>query len=113
MTERRTARRYNLSLAVVLWVPREKKSTSSTKGKSRDISTSGVYLTIEQDVSAGTELGITLKLPSEVTRGPEVFIRARGMVVRVDKKSENDLSRVGVAVVIVRYQIIRNELAIL
>src|ERR1700694_3527689 len=98
MTERRTACRYAVTLPVIFWVRREKKTTS-TNGKSRDISTSGVYLTIEQDVGAGAELGITLKLPSEVTRGPEVFIRASGMVVRVDKKPENGSSRIGIAVV--------------
>jgi c-di-GMP-binding flagellar brake protein YcgR len=112
MTERRTARRYDLSLPVVLWVRREKKSTS-TNGKSRDISTCGVYFTIDEDLSAGSELGLTLALPFEVTGGSEVFIRATGMVVRVEKKSENGLFRVGVAVVIVRYQIIRNEPATL
>ena len=107
MNERRTACRYDLSLPVVFWIRREKKS-SSTNGKSRDISISGVYLTIDQNLSVGSELGITLTLPSEVTRGSEVSIRARGMVVRVEKP-EDGSSRVGVAVVIVRYQIIRNE----
>src|ERR1700682_2547429 len=107
MNERRTARRYALTLPVVLWVRREKKSTS-TNGKSRDISTCGLYFTIDQALSAGAEIDIILTLPSEVTRGPEVFIRARGMVLRVDNRHENGSSRVGVAVVIVRYQIIRN-----
>src|ERR1700737_25367 len=108
MTERRTARRYGLSLPVVFWVWTKKKSTS-TKGKSRDISISGVYLTIDRDLGAGTELGLTLTLPFDVTRGPEAFIRARGMVVRLDRKPEDGSCRVGVAVVIVRHQIIRNE----
>src|ERR1700687_2068740 len=107
MTERRTARRYDLSLPVVFWVWTKKKSTS-TKGKSRDISISGVYLTIDRDLGADTELGLTLTLPFEVTCGPEAFIRARGVVVRVDRKLEDGSCRVGVAIVAVRYQIIRN-----
>ena len=108
MTERRTARRYDLSLPVIIRMPVEKEIFSRT-GKTRDISTRGVYFTIDQDLGAGTELDITLTLPSEVTRGSEVFIRATGKVVRVDRRPENGSSRVGVAAVIERYEIIRNE----
>jgi c-di-GMP-binding flagellar brake protein YcgR len=107
MTERRTARRYDLSLPVIIRVPVE--TEASRNGKTRDISTRGVYFTIDQDLSAGAEVDITLTLPAEVTRGSEVFIRAMGKVVRVEKRPENGLSRVGVAAVIERYEIIRNE----
>jgi len=108
MTERRTARRYDLSLPVLIRVPVEKEP-SARNGKTRDISTRGVYFTLEDDPGPGTELDITLTLPSEVTRGSEVFIRAMGKVVRVDKKPENGSSRVGVAAVIERYEIVRTE----
>ena len=86
------ARRYDLSLPVIIRTPVEKE-TSSRSGKTRDISTRGVYFTIDQDLGAGAELDITLTLPAEVTRGSEVFIRAMGKVVRVDKKPENGSSR--------------------
>ena len=108
MTERRTARRYDLSLPVLIRVPVEKEP-SARNGKTRDISTRGVYFTLEDDPGPGAELDITLTLPSEVTRGSEVFIRAMGKVVRVDKKPENGSSRVGVAAVIERYEIVRTE----
>lgn len=89
-------------------VPVDKES-SSRNGKTRDISTRGVYFTVDEDLSTGAELDITLTLPSEVTRGSEVFIRAMGKVVRIDKKPENGNSRVGVAAVIERYEIVRTE----
>jgi hypothetical protein len=108
MTERRTARRYDLSLPVIIRVPVENE-TSPRNGKTRDISTRGVYFTLDQDLGAGAELDITLTLPSEVTRGSEVFIRAMGKVVRVDRTPNNGSSRIGVAAVIERYEIIRNE----
>jgi len=108
MTERRTARRYDLTLPVIIRVPVEKEM-SSRNGKTRDISTRGVYFTIDQDLGAGAELDITLTLPSEVTRGSEVFIRAMGKVVRIDKTLESDSNRVGVAAVIERYEIIRTD----
>ena len=111
MSERRTARRYDLALPVIIRVPVEKETTARN-GKTRDISTRGLYFTIDQDLGAGAELDITLTLPSEVTRGTEVFIRAMGKVVRVDKSPESDSSRVGVAAVIERYEIIRSDPAV-
>ncbi len=108
MTERRTARRYDLSLPVFIRLPLEEE-TPAHSGKTRDISTRGVYFTIDQDFGAGAELDLTLTLPSEVTRGSEVFIRAIGKVVRVDRKPETGSSRFGVAAVIERYEIIRTE----
>jgi hypothetical protein len=108
MTERRTARRYDLSLPVMIRVPVE-QANSSRNGKTRDISTRGIYFTIDQDLGAGAELDITLTLPAEVTRGTEVFIRAMGKVIRVDKAPENNSPRVGVAAVIERYEIVRTD----
>ena len=107
MTERRTARRYDLSLPVIILLPVEKESPARN-GKTRDISTRGVYFTIDDDFGTGAELDLTLTLPSEITRGSEVFIRAMGKVIRVDRKPENGSSRVGVAAIIERYEIIRN-----
>ena len=110
MTERRNARRYDLSLPVIVRVPVDKeKETQSRNGKTRDISTRGLYFTVDQDLGTGAELDITLTLPSEVTRGSEVFIRAMGKVVRVDKQPENGSGRIGVAAVIERYEIVRTE----
>lgn len=108
MSERRTARRYDLALPIIIRVPVDKEN-SSRNGRTRDISTRGLYFTLDQELGTGAELDITLTLPSEVTRGSEVFIRAMGKVVRVDKAPENGASRVGVAAVIERYEIIRTD----
>jgi c-di-GMP-binding flagellar brake protein YcgR len=110
MTERRTARRYDLSLPVIIRVPTEQQ-VDSQEGKTRDISTRGLYFVIEQDLSAGSELDITLTLPAEITHGTEVFVRALGKVVRVERRMEDSTVRLGVAAVIERYDIIRGEAA--
>lgn len=110
MTERRTARRYDLSLPVIIRVPAE-RDTDSQEGKTRDISTRGLYFVIEQDMEAGSELDITLTLPAEITHGTEVFVRALGRVVRVERRMDDDTVRMGVAAVIERYDIIRGEAA--
>ncbi len=108
MTERRTARRYDLSLPVNIRVPisREPKPHN---GRTRDISTRGVYFTVQNDLTPGTELDFTLTLPAEITRGTEVFVRAHGRVVRVDKRTDDGHESTGVAAVIERYDIIRGE----
>jgi len=108
MTERRLARRYDLSLPVTVRLPinREPKSHS---GQTRDISTRGVYFTVRNDLAPGTELDFTLTLPAEITHGSEVFVRAHGRVVRVDKRGEEAQEGIGVAAVIERYDIIRGE----
>jgi len=108
MTERRTARRYDLSLPVLIRVPVD-KTESARNGRTRDVSTRGVYFVLDQDVESGTELDITLTLPAEITRGTEVFVRAQGRVVRVDRNQDNGTKHIGVAAVIERYDIIRGE----
>jgi len=110
MTERRTARRYDLSLPVIIRMPLDRQS-DSRKGRTRDISTRGVYFVIDQDLEAGSELDITLTLPAEITRGTEVLVRAQGKVVRVEKRQEDNTLRLGVAAVIERYDIIRGNAA--
>jgi hypothetical protein len=110
MTERRTTRRYDLSLPVIIRIPTERQ-VDSQEGKTRDISTRGLYFVIEQDLEAGSELDITLTLPAEITHGVEVFVRAMGKVVRVERRTEDGTARMGVAAVIERYDIIRGEAA--
>lgn len=110
MTERRAARRYELSLPVVVRTPVEEK-VEPHNGQTRDISTRGVYFVIDHELAPGSELDFMLTLPTEITRGTEVFIRAQGKVVRVDRKEENGQQRVGVAAVIQKYDIIRTETA--
>jgi c-di-GMP-binding flagellar brake protein YcgR len=110
MTERRTARRYDLSLPIIIRVPAEGQ-LDTQKGKTRDVSTRGLYFVVEQNLEAGSELDITLTLPAEITHGTEVFVRAFGKVIRVERRMEDGNTRMGVAAVIERYDIIRGEAA--
>jgi len=110
MTERRTARRYDLSLPIIIRIPTE-QAVDSQQGKTRDISTRGLYFVIDQNLEADSELDITLTLPAEVTHGTEVLVRALGKVVRVERRIEDSNTRTGVAAVIGRYDIIRGEAA--
>jgi hypothetical protein len=111
MIERRTARRYDLSLPVNVRVPIEKEAVSRT-GKTRDISTRGVYFTLDNELNTGVELDLTMIFPVEVTGGTEVFIKDSGKVVRVDKRSGNGDKTVGVAAVFELHEFVRNEATI-
>lgn len=110
MSERRTTRRYDLSLPVIIRVPTVRDGDSQI-GKTRDISTRGLYFVISRDLDTGSELDITMTLPAEITHGTDVFVRALGKVVRVDKRLEDGMPRLGVAAVIERYDIIRSQAA--
>ena len=108
ITDRRTTRRYDLSLPVLIRVSRERVSDSQ-KGKTRDISTRGLYFVMDQDPQAGSRLDLVLTLPGEVTSGSEVLVHALGRVLRVEPRIEDGNTRMGVAVVIERYDIVRVE----
>jgi len=111
MNDRRTARRYDLSLPLIVRAPIYKEAAPRA-GKTRDISSRSVYFTIENNLSAGAELDLTMILPAEVTGGIEVFIKATGKVVRVDKRPGNGDQKVDAAVVFEMYEIVRSEAAI-
>src|SRR5260370_32157869 len=110
MTERRAARRYDLSMPIIIRVPAE-RAGDAQQGKTRDISTCGLYFVVDQNLESGCQLDITLTLPAEITHGSDVFVRALGKVVRVERRMEEGSARMGVAAVIERYDIIRGKAA--
>ncbi len=109
MTDRRIARRYELNLPVVVRAVAERKAADSRNGKTRDISTRGVYFLVDEQLEAGSTLDFMLTLPAEITQGTEVFIHAQGKVVRVERKPGDEEERIGVAAMIEKYDIIRAE----
>ena len=106
MSERRVARRYDLSLPVMVRIPAQGLAETQS-GRTRDISTKGLYFVIDQDVRAGSNLDIMLTLPKEMTNGEEVLVKASGKIVRVESRMEDGDERLGVAAVIERYDIMR------
>jgi c-di-GMP-binding flagellar brake protein YcgR len=109
MTERRTTRRYDLTLPISIRFAVE-SLINRQDGKTRDISTRGLYFVIARDLEAGSVLDITLTLPAEITRGTDVLVRAQGKVVRIERRLEDGEERMGVAAIIERYDIIRGEI---
>ncbi len=69
----------------------------------------GFFFVIDKEMEAGSDLDITLTLPAEIINGTDVFVRAQGKVVRVERRVEEGEPKLGVAAVIERYDIIRGE----
>src|SRR5260221_12723386 len=103
MSERRGTRRYDLSLPIMVRIPAQGFADTQS-GKTRDISTRGLYFVIGQGVRAGAELDIILTLPREMTNGDEVMGKASGTIVRVEQRIEDGNARQGGAAVIQRHE---------
>jgi len=103
MSERRNARRYDLALPVVV------RDGIEHNGQTRDISTRGVYLMMDERLEPNSKFEFTLTLPQEITGGSSVLVQAQGRVIRVDSVEEDGPNRLGVAAVIEKYEIVRAE----
>jgi hypothetical protein len=111
MKERRKARRYDLALPTTIRVSMGIDDFDLT-GKTRDISTRGVYFTINNDLSSGAKVVLSMTLPAKVTGGIEVLIRATGHIVRVDQRPGIPPRPVGVAAAFVSHEFVRKKAAI-
>jgi hypothetical protein len=98
-TERRTSRRFGMSLALTVR-PTDGDGAAEQKGRTRDVGFRGLYFMTEADYEVGSEIEFILTLPKEVTQSNDVNIRCRGRVLRVDPYETNR----GVAARIERYE---------
>jgi hypothetical protein len=109
--ERRAARRYDLSLPVVVHVVPHKRS-EPCHARIRDISTRGIYFITDEEFTPGAELEFSVALPVGITQGTEVSMHAHSRVLRAEEGREDDTTRTGVAAVIERIDSIRAEPAL-
>lgn len=106
MTERRVARRYDVSVPVRVRHA-GKVPNGAPSGRTRDISTSGLYFTLPQQLQEGSRIELTLTLPAVITGGNEVVVELVGRVVRVEEGLGGDRQSVGIAAHIEKYDILR------
>ncbi len=107
MKERRSARRYKLVLPVVICRVPTRSESDLLYGKTRDISTRGLYFTTYQQLAPETKIDLSLYL---LTGGSPVLITAQAKVLRVQKERENSVENFGVAALIEKYGISRAKL---
>jgi len=101
-SERRTSRRFNMSLplSVRVGAAEEAGPAPERSAETRDVSFRGLYFVIDSKVEPGTPIEFVLTLPKEITMAGDVRIRCFGQVVRVDDHN----GRRGVAARIERYE---------
>jgi hypothetical protein len=109
--ERRSARRYDLSLPIVVRVVPYKRS-EPCHGRIRDISTYGIYFITDEEFTPGAELELTVALPVGAIQGTKVSIHAHSRVLRAEERIEDGTTHTGVAAVIEGIEYIRAEPAL-
>ncbi len=102
MTERRTVRRYQVAIPIAVWGPDLKQ----LQGTTRDMSTNGVYLFVDEPVSVGAPLQFLLRLPTGSTNPEETLVRGHGKAMRVEEIWEEGARHVGIAAAIEAYSFI-------
>lgn len=103
--DKRRAQRFPMALPVA--VKLNELGGGETAVKTKDISSSGVYLEFGTPVDVGSSLEFVLTLPAEITKGQSVRVKCRGKVVRVEKHGTDGMV-VGAAATIERYEFLRD-----
>jgi PilZ domain len=109
--ERRVGQRFPYLLAVSL---REPATSVEGVGCTQDLSSRGVFFFTDVRLTEGTEIELTLRMPSEITLGESMPVRCRARVLRVVRpvtSTSNVLSggvdtetKIGVAVRLESYE---------
>lgn len=108
MCDRRKARRYPLRLRGRVWHPRD--CSFMAKARTRDLSSSGMYLLVEAAPSPPVNRGEWLELEISLMTHPlqpfEVVLKGIGQVVRTEQTSMKS-APLGVAIELARHELIR------
>jgi PilZ domain-containing protein len=99
--ERRVGQRFPYLLPLSL---RQPQACLEGVGFTQDLSSRGVFFFTDAPLTEGSEIEITLRMPSEITLGESMPVRCRGRILRVTRTAvkNSDASRgdakIGVAV---------------
>ncbi len=80
--ERRAGQRFSFALPVSL---RDLESGVESLGFTLDVSSRGLFLFTEGSMLDGSEIELMFSMPSEITLGESMAVRARGRVLRVTR----------------------------
>jgi hypothetical protein len=83
--ERRIGQRFAFNLPVFL---RDVATAVEGPGFTQDLSSRGAFLFTDVALSEGTEIELTLKMPSEITLGENMRVRCRGRVLRIVRPAD-------------------------
>lgn len=108
MIERRGTRRFEMRLPLVVRTA-VANGPLEAASETEDVSSHGLYFTVEKNLAPGSAVEVLLTLPREITMSEPVRVRCQGRVVRVETKPQRESRTVGVAAVIDRYEFLRSE----
>ncbi|HEX4784568.1 MAG TPA: PilZ domain-containing protein [Candidatus Sulfotelmatobacter sp.] len=80
--ERRVGQRFSYLLPVSL---RQPATPLEGMGFTQDLSSRGVFFFTDAALTEGSEIEITLRMPSEITLGESMPVRCRGRILRIVK----------------------------
>jgi len=88
--ERRIGQRFAFNLPVSL---RDVATTVEGLGFTQDLSSRGAFFFTDMALAEGTEIELTLRMPSEITLGENMRVRCRGRVLRVVKSADKSIDK--------------------
>jgi PilZ domain-containing protein len=106
MRERRAAHRYRLDVPIIVRRLPTLRDNDVLSGEIRNISTGGIYFTVDRRLAADELVDFSLTFAGLV-EGADVLVRGRARVLRVVQKPEAISERVGIGAVIENFQILR------
>lgn len=95
--EKRNTRRFSLDLPIsVKFLDNGKRELA---GHTRDVSSRGVFMYLDTEITAGAPIEFVMTLPTEITLSDPIRVRCTGKILRMDKAAHEQ----GVAVAIEKY----------
>lgn len=83
IADRRIVQRYQMELPCLIQANRE--GAAPVLGRTKDVSSSGAYLTINAQIQAGLWIELDFLIQSECDAAPKSHFRTSGVVVRQDE----------------------------
>jgi hypothetical protein len=101
--DKRTTRRFSLDLPIsVKFLDNGRRELA---GRTRDVSSRGVFMYLETEIEPGAPIEFVMTLPPEITLSDPIRVRCTGKVLRVDKAAQEQ----GVAIAIDKYDFVSEE----
>ena len=101
--ERRAIRRFQIRLAALVRLEDAREFQTETQ----NVSARGVFFYLDEPVTAGTTLEITLAFPAQITLTDTVLVHFFARVVRVESPFPS--APIGVAAMIENYEFLRSS----
>jgi len=101
--EKRSVRRFSLELPISVKFVNNGSRVSA--GHTRDVSSRGVFMYLDTEISEGAPIEFVMTLPTEVTLAEPIRVRCTGKVLRVTRAEQEQ----GVAVAIDKYDFVSEE----